>query len=240
MSVSILVLAAGRGHRVGNEVPKAYLPVNGEALLLRSIRALAEVAASVEAAEIVLAVHPKDRRPHLEPLLPALTALGVHTVVDGGASRQESMERALSASNPDLTLVLVHDAARPFFEVAAAREALAKAQEVGAALLAIPVPDTLKQVNRAGRVTKTVERDGLWLAQTPQVARRDLLTQALEAARQAGRLGTDDMALLERLGLPVAVVPGSARNLKITTRDDLQVAEALARLQDEAPQGGAR
>ncbi len=181
---------------------------------------------------MVLAVHPDDRATHLEPLLPALKELGLGLVVDGGATRQESMVRALAASGADRELVLVHDAARPFFPIAAAREALEKARTVGAAVLAVPVPDTVKQVDNDHRVVATLDRDGLWLAQTPQVIRRDLLEQALAAARKDNAEESDDVALLERLGQPVAVVTGSASNIKITTRADLELAEALA-LQEE-------
>lgn len=174
---------------------------------------------------MILAVHPNDRATHLEPLLPALEKLGLGRVVDGGQTRQESMARALAASRADTELVLVHDAARPFFPLAAVREALEKARTVGAAVLAVPVPDTVKRVGKDQRVVATLERDGLWLAQTPQVIRRDLLEQALAADDTPA---TDDVALLERLGQAVAVVLGSPQNIKITNQADLELAEALA------------
>ncbi len=240
MTVSILVLAAGRGTRLGGQVPKAFVPVAGEAILCRSVRRLAGVFASRQDFEMVLAVHPEDRATHLEPLLPELTGLGLGTVVDGGKTRQESMSRALAQSHDDTELVVVHDAARPFFPVAAVREALELARSVGAAVLAVPVPDTLKQVQQvdAGqRVVRTLDRDGLWLAQTPQVIRQDLLRQALAAAQEEGTQETDEVALLERLGQPVAVVRSSSTNIKITTQADLVLAEALA--QEEARPGGA-
>lgn len=215
-------------------MPKAYLPVAGEALVCRSIRRLARLARTQGTWEIVLAVDPADRTTHLEPLLPRLTELGLGPVVDGGATRQESMARALAASDSDLELVLVHDAARPFFPLDAAREALEQARRVGAALLAVPVPDTVKRVDGEGRVVATVDREELWLAQTPQVVRRDLLEQALAAARQEGSQESDDVGLLQRLGQPVAVVRGSSRNIKITTQADLELAAALAAAEDEA------
>ena len=237
VTVSILVLAAGRGTRLGGQVPKAFVPVAGEAILCRSVRRLAGVFASRKDFEMVLAVHPEDRATHLEPLLPELTRLGLGTVVDGGKTRQESMSLALAQSHTDTELVVVHDAARPFFPVAAVREALEQARSVGAAVLAVPVPDTLKQVDAGQRVVRTLDRDGLWLAQTPQVIRQDLLRQALAAAQEDGTQETDDVALLERLGQPVAVVRSSSTNIKITTQADLVLAEALA--QEEARPGGA-
>ena len=237
VTVSILVLAAGRGTRLGGQVPKAFVPVAGEAILCRSVRRLAGVFASRQDFEMVLAVHPEDRATHLEPLLPELTGLGLGTVVDGGKTRQESMSRALAQSHDDTELVVVHDAARPFFPVAALREALEQARSVGAAVLAVPVPDTLKQVDAGQRVVRTLDRDGLWLAQTPQVIRQDLLRQALAAAQEEGTQETDEVALLDRLGQPVAVVRSSSTNIKITTQADLVLAEALA--QEEARPGGA-
>jgi 2-C-methyl-D-erythritol 4-phosphate cytidylyltransferase len=233
VSVSILVLAAGRGTRLGGPVPKAYLPVKGEPLLCRSIRRLAALVGTQDNWEIVLAADPTDRAAHLEPLLPRLEELGLGQVVAGGATRQESMARALAASNGETELVLVHDAARPFFPLDAAAEAIQKARHVGAALLAVPVPDTVKQVDDEGRVSATVNRHGLWLAQTPQVMRRDLLEQALAAAENEGAMASDDVGLLERLGHPVAVVVGSSRNIKITTQADLELAELLAAAEDE-------
>lgn len=218
-------------------MPKAFAPVGGEAMVCRSIRRLAGILGARTGKdragwkadwEMVLAVHPADRTTYLEPLLADLEEHGLGLVVDGGQTRQESMARALAASNPQAELVLVHDAARPFFPIGAAREALETARAVGAAVLAVPVPDTLKRVDSARRVVATLDRDGLWLAQTPQVMRREVLEEALALAHEEDTLESDDVALLEHLGRPVAVVLGSPANIKITTQADLDLAEALA------------
>jgi 2-C-methyl-D-erythritol 4-phosphate cytidylyltransferase len=164
---------------------------------------------------------------HVERLRPSLAAAGVTHVVSGGATRQESMALALAASDPAATLVLIHDAARPLFPVDAARTALERAAEVGAALLAVPVADTIKRARADGLVETTVARDALWLAQTPQVARRELLVAALARARQEQWQVTDDASLLERAGYDVAIVPSTPANLKITTTQDLTLAAAL-------------
>jgi 2-C-methyl-D-erythritol 4-phosphate cytidylyltransferase len=179
--------------------------------------------------QVVVAVHPDDRLTHLAPCLPALRrAFGDHgdlQIVDGGDSRQDSMQRCLAAAD-QAHLVLVHDAARPLLPVAATRNCIEAAARTGAALLAIPAPDTLKRV-RDGVVEATIERGGIWLAQTPQVIRRSLLEQALEHARATGFVGTDDVSLVEHLGATVTVVQGSSTNLKITRADDLPLAEAI-------------
>lgn len=223
--LAILILASGRGARMGGATPKVYLPVGGVPILLRTVRRLAELDRD---AEIVLAIHAEDRGTHLAPLLPALTELGVRTVVDGGATRQESMVLALGACGPDRDTILIHDAARPFFPIEATRQAIARAEAVGAALLAMPAPDTLKRVDETRQVEATLDRAGVWLAQTPQILHRSLLEQGLAA----GLEGTDDVSLVEQLGLPVEVVQGSPRNLKITTASDLELAELIATLED--------
>jgi 2-C-methyl-D-erythritol 4-phosphate cytidylyltransferase len=174
-------------------------------------------------------VHPDDRRTHLAECLPQLQALvpGDHLqVVDGGASRQESMQRGLLAVGTGADLVLVHDAARALLPIAATRTCLETAARHGAALLAIPAADTMKRV-QGQSVIGTVDRSGIWLAQTPQVIRRELLQRALAHAVATGFEGTDDVSLVEHLGERVEVVTGSPTNLKITRPEDLPLAEAI-------------
>ena len=227
----MLLLAAGRGRRFGADRPKVYLDCRGRSLLARSAERLA---AAADRPEIVLAVHPEDRRELLAPLLPELRAAGVTTVVDGGETRQESMLRALGASSAGHPLVLVHDAARPFPPVDATREALERAEEHGAACLAIPAPDTLKRVDDRGFICETLDRSSVWLAQTPQVAQRHLLETALHRAEADGFQGTDDVSLLERTGVPVQVVRGSSSNIKVTTASDMRLAECIAAAEETA------
>jgi 2-C-methyl-D-erythritol 4-phosphate cytidylyltransferase len=225
----MLLLAAGRGSRFGGPLPKAWLPLSGKPLLVHSIERLDRVATPAMSVQVIVAVHPEDRRQHLAACLPAVrAALSEHRglqIVDGGETRQESMQRCLEAAG-QIDLVLVHDAARPLLPIAATRKCIEAAAATGAALLAIPAPDTLKRVGE-GTVAATIDRSGIWLAQTPQVIRRTLLLQALEHARTTGFVGTDDVSLIEHLGARVAVVPGSPANLKITRPEDLPLAEAM-------------
>ena len=123
--------------------------------------------------------------------------------------------------------MLVHDAARPLFPIEAARECIQQAQQTGAALLAVPTADTLKRVGQDGLVLGTIDRSDIYSAQTPQAARRELLTKALEQAAATGLQATDDVALIEAIGGTVAVVRGSSRNIKITSASDLALAEFL-------------
>ena len=229
MKVAILLLAAGRGSRFGGPIPKAYLQLRFATLLEHSAERLLRALRDEHDCQLLAVVHPDDRTSHLTTVAPKLAALrpnGGVQFVDGGASRQESMTRGLAACAPDTELVLVHDAARALVPIAATRACVAAAAVHGAALLAVPAPDTLKRAHD-GLVAATVDRTGIWLAQTPQVIRRDLLVRAMAHAAATGFEGTDDVSLVEHLGLPVAIVTGSPNNLKITRPEDLPLAAAI-------------
>lgn len=148
-------------------------------------------------------------------------------ITAGGAERQDSVRIALGLASAESELVIIHDAARPFAGPALFEACLGTAARSGAAIAAIPVADTLKRVS-AGLISATVPRAALYQAQTPQAFRRRLLIAAHESARLKGIIATDDADLVERMGEKVEIVEGSALNLKITTRSDLQLAEALA------------
>jgi 2-C-methyl-D-erythritol 4-phosphate cytidylyltransferase len=149
-------------------------------------------------------------------------------VVEGGNSRQQSVENALRSLGPETDLVAVHDAVRPFIDLEIIHRAFDEAAESGAAIVGLPAVDTVKQVNRGTgktRVRTTLPRDKLVLAQTPQVFRYELLVRAYEAARRDGFIGTDESSLVERLeAVEVTVVLGSDRNIKITRPADMELA----------------
>jgi 2-C-methyl-D-erythritol 4-phosphate cytidylyltransferase len=224
------LLAAGRGSRLGTHVPKAFLRLRGQPLLVHATQRLARAFAAGDRCDLVVVAHPDDRERHLSGCLSdlqqALGGRGRVDVVDGGASRQQSMANGLAATGAEHELIVVHDAARPLVPVEGTRACAAAAARDGAALLAIPATDTLKQV-RDGKVTATLDRHEVWYAQTPQIARRELFVRACEHALATGFAATDDVSLLEHAGVAVTVVPGSASNLKITRPDDVPLAEAL-------------
>lgn len=221
----MLLLAAGRGTRFGGSVPKAYLPLAGKPILMHAAERLCRAIPASHGNRLVVLVHPDD-----ESLLAScrdrLAELGDVRYAFGGATRQESMQNGLAAAGDDVDLILVHDAARALLPIGATRDCVAAAAAHGAALLALPAPDTLKRV-ADGRVERTVDRAGIWLAQTPQVIRRDLLVRATAHAAATGFVGTDDVSLVEHLGAPVTVVRGTATNLKITQPEDLPLAERI-------------
>lgn len=228
-TVAAIVLGAGRGERLGHIMPKAFVPLAGEALLVRSLRALS-ASAAFDVIQPVLAARDLDRWAKLD--LDDIE--GLQPPVPGGAERQDSMRAGLEALPSEVALVAVHDAARCLVAAEDLRAVVAAARESGAALLGEPCRDTLKRVVD-GRVVETPPRAEMWAAQTPQVIRRDWLEEAMEKAVETGRLGTDDAQLVEWAGYPVTMVEASAPNPKITRPEDLRMAEALlgVRLDDE-------
>jgi len=225
MHVTAIVPAAGGGTRLAGPLPKQYLVLAGIPLLTRTLQALR---ASGRVDHLILVVPPgheaRCRSELLEPF-----GLQADAVIPGGADRQASVFAGLSRVPEGTDLILVHDGARPFVTVGVIQAAVSAASEAGAAVVAIPVTDTIKVVGRDGAVKETPERGRLWAAQTPQVFRPALLREGHLRALQDGFRGTDDSALVERLGHPVRLVPGVPENLKITTPADLALAEHILR-----------
>ncbi len=217
MRVAAIVVAAGRGERLGHARPKAFVPLCGRSLLGHAVAALA----ACERVDAVVPVLP----PGYE--LPA-DARGAKTrpAVAGGARRQDSVAAGLAALPGEFDAVAVHDAARALIRPSAVTRVIEAAERTGAALLAVPLRDTLKRV-RDGVVVETPPREECWSAQTPQVFRRELLWEALEKARAEGRTGTDCAQLVEELGVRVHVVAGDADNWKITHPEDLEAAARI-------------
>ena len=217
----MLVAAAGSSTRMG--CPKQTIPLGGEPVLLHTLRAL-ESAAAVDG--VVLIARPEDAQ-SFAALAQENGIRKLLAVVPGGASRQQSVERGLAALPPETAFVGIHDGARPLISAALIDAVVAAARETGAAAAAIPVRDTLKRADAAGTVTATVEREGLWRVQTPQVFDRQRYVRALAAAKAAGQEYTDDCQLLEAAGQPVQLVPGEETNLKLTAPADVPLAQAI-------------
>jgi 2-C-methyl-D-erythritol 4-phosphate cytidylyltransferase len=224
MRASAIVVAAGSGRRLGSDTPKAFVPLAGCPILRYSLRTVAAVPSIVEA---VIAV-PSGMEPQARAEARAAGLRIPVKLTPGGVERQDSVMVALGLVAAESELIVVHDAARPFADAKLFEACLEAAARSGGAIAAIPLSDTLKRVE--GRIIKaTMPRAGLWQAQTPQAFRRQLLVEAHRRAASDSIAATDDADLVERLGATVEVVEGSATNLKITTRADLEIAEALAR-----------
>ena len=218
-----IVPAGGHGARMGSRRPKQYLRLGRAPILVATLRALGRARSLAGIVVAVPAAHVAATR----RLLARARVPKILDVVAGGADRQESVWRGLQRVPEDARFVVVHDAVRPFV-TADLIERVRAAAAGGAATCGMPVRDTVKRVTD-GVVEATVPRQGLWLTQTPQAFARDLLWEAHDKARRDGFAGTDDAVLVERLGMPVAMVPGLAQNLKITTPEDLRTARAWVR-----------
>jgi 2-C-methyl-D-erythritol 4-phosphate cytidylyltransferase len=209
---------------MGGNLPKQYLMAGGVPLLVYSLRILDAVEAITE---IILAVPEADLSYCQEEIVQRFGIKKVSQVVPGGRRRQDSVRNALSAVSHSIEFVLVHDAARPFVTAHIVNHALETAYRVGGAVVAIPMPDTVKRVDETGLIQETLRRDPLWLIQTPQVFRFSWLVEAHQFAESNSLEVTDDAALIEQLGYPVSVVQGSSTNIKITRPEDLQLGEAI-------------
>ncbi len=175
-----------------------------------------------DVAQVIVVVAPEDRESFNFKFGSNVAILGID-VVQGGAERSDSVAAALARVKPNVEFVCVHDAARPCWIDAWVDEVFRAAEKSGAAILAVPISATLKRVGSEHKIVETVSRDGLWEAQTPQVFRRELLLEA--HARRGDFVATDDAQLIERIGHAVTVVSGSRINVKITTKEDLRLAE---------------
>lgn len=224
MAVHVLIPAAGTGRRMGAAGNKQYLELGGRPILAHTLARLAALTV-VDALHII--VPEEERRFCQEQVVARFGLEKVRGVVAGGAERQDSVRNGLAACGAaDDDIVLIHDGVRPFFPAVQIDPLLAAAAAEGAALLAIPAQDTIKEVV-GQRVVRTLDRSRLWQVQTPQAFRFAVIRAAHERARQAGHVGTDDAALVEWCDWPVAVVPGSPFNVKLTTPADLALARAL-------------
>jgi len=217
---AVIMPAAGRSSRFKDKhYKKPFAPLAGRAIWLHAAE---RFLGRNDVLQLILAISPEDRENFNFRFSSNVAILGIE-VVAGGAERADSVAVALEKVKPEADFICVHDAARPCLVDPWIDQIFSVAQKTGAAIFAVPVSGTLKRVDARGTIEETVSRDRLWEAQTPQVFRRELLLEAY--ARRAGFRGTDDAQLVERIGHPVTVVPGSPINLKITTKEDQRLAE---------------
>lgn len=219
----VVVVAAGRGSRMGTKESKQYLEMQGKSIVVHTL----ELFASLDNLAEIIVVVGADDVGRVEELVSRYGIAKVKAVVAGGSERQHSVYSGIQALSPAIEWVMVHDGVRPLVTAAAVGTCCSVAERVGAAVLAVPVKDTIKQVGDNGLIVSTPDRRSLWAIQTPQAFRRELLVRAHEQAQEEGFLGTDDAMVVERMGVPVAVAEGDYTNIKITTPEDLPWAEFL-------------
>ncbi len=219
MDIHVVIPAAGSGKRFGGK--KQFLSLWGKPVLLHSLE---RFEASPLVKGIVVATS-EDEIGFVEECVRKAGLRKVTAVIAGGRERQDSVRLGFEKI-PPCDVVLVHDAARPFVTAEMIERLVAAATEVGAAVVGIPVKDTLKREEN-GRVTETVDRGHVWSIQTPQAVRYDIFQKAIDVAARENFLGTDEAMLVEKAGFPVKIVMGSPYNFKITAPEDLAIAEAL-------------
>jgi 2-C-methyl-D-erythritol 4-phosphate cytidylyltransferase len=224
-TAAAIIVAAGRGTRLSGPVAKQFLPLGGRPILRRTLETF-DGSPLIDTIWLVLA--PENFSYCRRNVLGSSFGTSIQ-LVQGGAERQVSVYNALRAMPPNQEWVVVHDGVRPLVTADMIAAGLREAVQTGASVLAIPAYETVKRSDASGCIEATLEREKLWLVQTPQTFRYDLILKAHRQALRDGFQATDDAVLVERIGHPVKIVPGSRRNLKITTAEDLVMAEALIR-----------
>jgi len=220
---AVILPAAGRSSRFKDKEKKPFVNLDGRAVWQRSVEFFVN---RREVCQCLIVINADDEEMFRRRFGASVAFMNVQIVL-GGAERFESIANALSQLKPEADFVAVHDAVRPCLTEALVGAVFAKAEQTGAALLAVPVADTIKQASDQKTVQATVSRKGLWLAQTPQVFRRDWLEGAYANRAKLGKDITDDAQLVEAAGHTVHLVEGAATNIKITARNDLYLAEAI-------------
>lgn len=217
---AVILPAAGRSSRFKDKhYKKPFVPLAGRAVWLHSAQRFLD---RDDVSQVILVISPQDRDDFMFKFSANVAILGIE-VVDGGDERADSVAAALERVKDDADFICVHDAARPCLADSWIDKIFAAAERTDAAIFATPVAGTLKRMGADSTISETVDRQGLWEAQTPQVFRRELLLKAY-AARE-GFQGTDEAQMVERIGHSVTIVPGSPINMKITTKEDQRLAE---------------
>jgi 2-C-methyl-D-erythritol 4-phosphate cytidylyltransferase len=221
--VGVVIVAAGSGKRTGSDELKQFRWVAGKPMLLHSIQTFQARADVAMVVCVLPREHIGDPPPWIFQSDPDRLLLSI-----GGRHRGESVANGLEDLPSECEIVVIHDAARPLVSSDTIGRVIEEARKGNGAVAALPVADTLKRVESSGKIVETVDRFGLWRAQTPQAFPRKIIERAHREAREADRIATDDAALCEQIGLPVVVVRGSERAVKITEEIDFALAEALS------------
>jgi 2-C-methyl-D-erythritol 4-phosphate cytidylyltransferase len=231
--VFAIIVAAGKGLRMNDSQKKQYLCVAGVPVIEHTLR----VFNSCDAIDKIFLVVPKEDLDFCrDKIISVAGSIKEIILVAGGPRRQDSVYNGLQAVPADDNIVVIHDGVRPLVTPEQLKACINAAHKHGACILGLPAFDTLKRVNTADTIIETLDRDTIWLAQTPQAFQYDLIVKAHKNARQHGLKATDDASLVEQLGLEVKIIEGSRRNIKITNPDDLKLARIL--LKNIEPQMG--
>ena len=222
--VAAIVVAAGKGIRMQDPLRKQYLSLAGLPILTHTL----SVFSDCDLIDLIYLVIPQDDFDFCrENILTSDKLLRPIHLVCGGARRQDSVYNGLKEVGPDVGIVVIHDGVRPFVQKDQLVACIDGARKFGACILGIPAYDTLKQTDASNCIVTTLKRNNVWLAQTPQAFRCELIREAHDRARIGGYTATDDASLVEHMGVKVKIINGSRLNIKITSREDLKIAEGL-------------
>ncbi len=222
--VTALIPAAGMGRRMGRAVAKQFLPLGDKPMLAHTLLAFQR---STDVDEIIPILSEDDMEHCLRDVIEAFHITKVKTLVVGGRERQDSVYNGINRLEKDAAVVLVHDGVRPFVTAAMIKECVDRARKGECVAVGVPLKDTIKEVGDDGSVRRTLERSRLWAIQTPQAFPAKVLKKAYEECYKKKIVGTDDAMLAERAGNRVRVIMGSYENIKITTPEDLVLAEEI-------------
>ena len=218
-----VIVAAGKGKRMGTDISKQFLPLCGKEILTRTV----EVFEKADRIRDIVLVTGTDSLQDVQDMVREYGWQKVISVVAGGKERQDSVWNGLQAVSEDTEIVLIHDGVRPFVTEEILDLSIETAVEMGGCAAGVPAKDTIKVCNSENIAIDTPDRSTLWQIQTPQTFRKELIVKAYEQAKAEGFVGTDDASLAENSGYSVKVIMGSYRNIKITTKEDLLIGEAF-------------
>jgi len=222
--VSAIIVAAGKGIRMKGTMRKQYLDLSGRPVLAHSIMTFD----SCSLVDEIFLVIPREDVEYCQKKIISLLDLKNHiNLVHGGDKRQDSVYNGLKAITKNTETVVIHDGVRPFIQPEDLKECILVSKKYGACILGTPASDTLKRVNKSDIIETTLSRENIWLAETPQAFKYDLILNAHETARRDGYVGTDDASLVERMGKDVKIINGGRFNIKITKKEDLVIAKAM-------------
>jgi len=226
MKTVAIIPAAGSSKRMPGKISKQYLLLDGIPVLARTLEIFQR---SQEIDEIFLIVPKRDVEFSRSGIVDRYGISKVSNILVGGKERQDSVRSGIDALGSDHDIVIIHDGVRPFISVELIHAAILEVSRAQAVTVGVPVKDTIKSIDGQGIVVETLNRAHLWLTQTPQAFESDVIRKAYEAAYRDNYYGTDDAALVERIGVRVMMIRGSYDNIKITTQDDITLAEMITK-----------
>jgi len=229
MKADAVIVSAGKGHRFMEGRKKQFYSLAEKPILAHT---LDKFEASPLIRSILLVVSQEDMDYCLKEIIEKYLYKKISQIIPGGKRRQESVKNGIDALTKDVEIVVIHDGVRPFVTREMVEESIRSAIRFGAVVFAMPVKETIKIAQPDGTVLKTLDRESLWQVQTPQTFQVNLIKEAYHKAKEDGFIGTDDASLVERLGVKVHILPGSYTNIKITTPEDLILANLFVKMKN--------